>query len=86
MCSHSDASLAIAPALASPYRLHLLWQDRALRDGFGQSYVAYGEGPADMNRSAELYLIGSVRNPCAWLVSMWGCRILFINLDKRSVL
>ena len=46
--------------------------DRVLRDVFGQSYVAYGEGPADMNRSAELYLIGSVRNPCAWLVSMWG--------------
>lgn len=39
---------------------------------FGSNFVPYPERDVAMNRSASLYLIGSVRNPCDWLVSFWG--------------
>lgn len=48
-----------------------MYLEYVLRKLFGDRYLSYGEQPT-MNRNHSHFLIGSVREPCAWLVSFWG--------------
>ena len=48
-----------------------IYLERVLPTIFGKRYIRYGESPR-MTRNLSHFLIGSVREPCSWLVSFWG--------------